>query len=520
MINQSSVKRVGLKNICMKTALYWMKRDLRLYDNIALNQALLKFENVIPIFIIERSFLTAPDTSPLHTYAICTALTDLKKRYEERSGQLAIVKGEVIEILEKINTIVPFDAIYAHEEIGTDRTYERDIAVRRWTKYHQIAFNEYPQTGVFRNFYNRDDRHKLWKKFTHQDLLEIPNNLHSCTIPKKLNPLLCNNLKEDLTIPKELPYFTNLDYSQVQNVSESGAESDLQSFLYERGLGYRGGISSPLTAFHVGSRTSVHMAWGTLTGRTIYQRTEKRMNELLELKEQGDPTAGKWRMSLRSFMSRLHWRDHFIQRLETDPQMEFQALNVAYENLQYENDPIHYQAWLTGTTGFPMIDACVRCLHQTGFLNFRMRALLTSFACHTLHLSWKLINYPMATLYTDYEPGIHISQLQMQASVVGINTVRIYSPTKQIMDQDPDAIFIKRFVPELRPFTAEEIKNHTNEKLGTYPPQIVDWKNASSEMRSRIYAVRKQEGYREIAAKVYEKHGSRRSSGKKKKQNA
>ncbi|UZO80095.1 deoxyribodipyrimidine photo-lyase [Aquimarina sp. ERC-38] len=499
----------------MKTAVYWIKRDFRIFDNIALTHALEAFDQVIPIYIIEPSFLEAPDTSLLHTYAITTALTDLVTNYKKRDGEIIIYKGEVVDIFKEVHKHVPFNAIYAHEEIGTNRTYKRDIAVREWSDSIGTSFKEFAQTAVFRNFYDRDKRHTLWKEFTNEELLPIPSTLHKCKVPSEIKKFSCTDYQKELDAPKSTTLRDTLDYDQIQKVSESNAEKDLTSFLYERGIAYRGGISSPLTAFTAGSRTSVHMAWGTMTGRTIYQRTQNRMDELLELKEKGDPDAGKWRMSLRSFMSRLHWRDHFIQRLETDPQMEFQALNVAYEDLFYENDPAHYQAWITGTTGFPMIDACIRCLYQTGFLNFRMRALLTSFACHTLHISWKLINYPMAQLYTDYEPGIHISQLQMQASVVGINTVRIYSPTKQIIDQDPEAVFIKKFVPELRPFSAEEIIAHTDTPLGDYPAQIVDWKTASTEMRTRIYAVRKQEGYREIAAKVYEKHGSRRSSGKK-----
>ena len=143
--------------------------------------------------------------------------------------------------------------------------------------------------------------------------------------------------------------------------------------------------------------------------------------------------------------------------------------------------------------------------------------MLTSFACHVLHIDWRLINEPMARLYTDYEPGIHLAQLQMQAGVVGINTLRIYSPTKQIVDQDPDAVFIKQWVPELRDFTAKEIIDHRDEKMGEYPGQLLNRIEAGKEMRRRIYAVRREEGFREIANAVYEKHGSRKSSGSKKK---
>jgi deoxyribodipyrimidine photo-lyase len=302
----------------------------------------------------------------------------------------------------------------------------------------------------------------------------------------------------------------------VQPVSETDAHITLQNFLYDRGIGYRGGISSPLSAFTVGSRLSVHLAWGTITGRTVYQKTHERMAELKALRLDGDPIAGKFGASLRSFSSRLHWRDHFIQRLESEPEMELRSLNPAYEQLEYDNNPDFLEAWKQGQTGYPMVDACIRCLKTTGFINFRMRAMLTSFACHLLHLDWKLIDKHMAQLYTDYEPGIHLSQLQMQAGVVGINTVRIYSPTKQIIDQDPDTVFIKKWIPELRAFSPKEIIDHREKALGNYPGQLVEWKAASSVMRKRIYAIRRTKNYKEIASQVYDKHGSRRATSKRK----
>ena len=494
--------------------LYWFKRDFRLADNPALTAALAEKREVVPLFILEPSYLQEPETSAFHLHAITNALADLRRQFQAIGKDIAIIVGEVVPTLSELYQKKKFKCIYAHEEIGTARSFARDRAVAKWCKTHRVDFLEFQQTGVFRGKLDRDKRHLAWKAFMAIPALPIPNNLQQCTIPRVWESLIYP-ANEQLT-PALAGYpLSTIQRKKVQAVSESTAESTLESFLFERGLQYRGGISSPLTAFTAGSRLSVHLAWGTITARTIYQRTLARMEALKIKMTEGDPNAGKWRMSLRSFLSRLHWRDHFIQRLEDEPQMEFQALNPAYEHLIYDNNPIFLDAWKTGTTGFPMVDACIRCLRSTGFVNFRMRAMITSFACHSLSLDWRSIHQPMAQLYTDYEPGIHLSQLQMQASVVGINTVRIYSPTKQIIDQDPEAKFIKTHVPELRDFTAKEIIEHTEEPLGKYPPQVIDWKTASAEMRTRIYAIRKTENYREIAAKVYEKHGSRKFNGKK-----
>ena len=144
--------------------------------------------------------------------------------------------------------------------------------------------------------------------------------------------------------------------------------------------------------------------------------------------------------------------------------------------------------------------------------------MLTSIACHTLHLHWKLLDHPMAKMYTDYEPGIHISQLQMQAGVVGINSLRMYSPHKQIIDQDPEAEFIRYWIPELRKFTPKQIQEHRTEALGQYPGQPVeDWWKRSREMRSKIWEIRKLESTKEEAAATFNKHGSRRNPRTKRK---
>ncbi|MEM1326425.1 MAG: FAD-binding domain-containing protein [Bacteroidota bacterium] len=493
-------------------AIYWMKRDFRLKDNIALSRALAEAETVTPIFIVEPSFLDAPDTSAFHVHAITDALHDLRERLQEEQKDIAILRGEAVETLDRLYEQSSFQAVYAHEEVGTNRTYHRDNAVRNWCKQKGVAFIEERQTGVFRALKDRNKRHKLWSAFTFAELLPAPD-LQKISIPKVWKSIA---LPEDkhLTVEDCGYTLTREQQQYVQSVSESAAEATLSDFLYRRSLSYRGGISSPLTAFTAGSRLSVHLAWGTMTGRAIYQATKARKDELAE---EAAPYSGKWRSSLTSFLSRLHWRDHFIQRLETEPQMEYEALNPAYENLEYEDDPAFLEAWTTGMTGYPMVDACIRCMRATGFVNFRMRAMLTSFACHSLHLHWKSINYPMAKLYTDYEPGIHISQLQMQASVVGINTIRIYSPTKQIIDQDPQTTFIRQWIPELRQYTAKEIIAHVDEPLNGYPAPLVDWKVTSKEMRNRLWTIRKLPETKELASKVYEKHGSRKSPAKRKK---
>jgi deoxyribodipyrimidine photo-lyase len=300
--------------------------------------------------------------------------------------------------------------------------------------------------------------------------------------------------------------------SSLQAINERSAWDVLGSFLTERGAGYSGGISSPNSAFTSGSRLSAHLAWGTISAGSVFLALDQRMEEL-----SSDPSPGPWKRSLRAFESRLHWRDHFVQRLEGCPTMEFSAINPIFNQVEYEDDPEMLASWLAGKTGFPLIDACMRCLQETGFLNFRMRAMVVSFACFGLHLSWRTIHGPLAQIFLDYEPGIHLSQLQMQAGITGINAIRVYSPAKQLLDQDADCRFVKRWVPELRNFKTVQIAHAEEIKLEGYPKPVVSLKEQAKKMKDQIFSIRRSTDAKESNRQMLRKHGSAKSSSRGKK---
>ncbi len=158
----------------------------------------------------------------------------------------------------------------------------------------------------------------------------------------------------------------------------------------------------------------------------------------------------------------------------------------------------------------PLVDACMRCLQATGFLNFRMRAMVVTTACFGLKLSWRSIQYPLAKLFLDYEPGIHFSQIQMQAGIVGINTLRVYNPHKQLLDQDPQCRFVKKWLPELREFTANEIVNYQTRPLGNYPPVVANLQKHTKTIKDEVYAVRQSEAGQAASADILKNHGSRK----------
>ena len=440
-------------------------------------------------------------------YAWHQALGNLRERLRAIKSDIYIECGTVEDILSSLYEQTLFDAIYSHEETGNDWTYQRDKSLAHWCHTKQISWIEFPQTGVIRRMQDRDVRQTVVKqRLIDPPVLPAPDCV---SIPNDIRMVCENQAIPDHTCFYDPSSVSLVQFDQLQTVTETQARADLRSFLYERGEGYSGGISSPNTAFERGSRLSVHLAWGTISLRTIFKATARAQQHH---RDQNHSSAKQWGKSLRAFTSRLHWHDHFIQRLESVPATEFIAINPAYANLQYIDDPFKLRAWFYGQTGFPLIDACMRCLQAIGFINFRMRAMVVSFAIYALHLSWRTIHPSLARIFLDYEPGIHLSQLQMQAGVVGINTIRVYNPTKQILDQDPNCQFIQKWIAELADFSVEDIINHDSEPLGDYPAPIVDFQMASKAMKDQVFSIRKSTEGKEASETVLKAHGSRKKT--------
>ncbi|MGR3541926.1 MAG: FAD-binding domain-containing protein [Hasllibacter sp.] len=482
-------------------SILWFKRDLRVADHAPLAEAAARGP-VIPLYIAEPDLWAQPDYAARQWAFVRESLAELREALGALGAPLVVRVGEAVPVLEALRVRHAADAMFSHEETGNLWTYGRDLAVGAWARASGVRWVEMQGSGVVRRLPTRDGWAARRERFVMSDL---------AAPPRAVRPV------EGIE-PGALPTAADLGLAldpcpERQRGGRSHALRILDSFLHVRGETYRRDMSTPVAGEHACSRLSPHLALGTLSMKEAAQATAERR---AALREAGLAKREGWGGSLQSFQSRLAWRDHFMQKQEDEPEIERKALHSALDDLRPRTpDPVRLDAWKAGETGLPFLDACMRYLAHTGWLNFRMRSMVQAVASYHLWLDWRPTSMFLATRFTDYEPGIHWSQTQMQSGVTGMNTVRIYNPVKQGHDQDPLGRFVRRWVPELaevpdrfvqEPWRWEGAKGLANR----YPPPIVDVKAAANEAKSRIYAARKGEAYRAEAREVAERMGSRK----------
>ena len=476
----------------------WFKRDLRVADNTALSSAI-NCGSVLPLYIYEPELWQQPDMSRRHYDFLKECLISLRADLKSLGLTLVTKTGDTLEILQSIHERHNVKSIWSHQETWNRWTYQRDIRVKQWALTNNIQWHEPAQNGVVRNIRSRNGWSANWNK----EMRKPASIINTITG-------VVNEGSDTTPSPKQL----RLSGDSCRSRQPGGrleAQTLLKTFLYERGEEYSKEMSSPVTAFDSCSRLSPHFAFGTVSVREAFSATEKRIHEL---KNTSPEERGNWMRALRSFAGRLRWHCHFIQKLEDEPSIEFDNMHPLYDGLR-ENDfnEEYFEAWREGRTGYPMIDACMRALKETGWINFRMRAMLMSFSSYHLWLHWRRPAVHLAKLFIDYEPGIHYSQAQMQSGTTGINSIRIYNPIKQGVDHDASGDFIRKWVPELRFASNEAIHNPTaaNSRSTDYPCPIIDEKIARKTAAEKIYNLRRATSHREHAKKVFIKHGSRKS---------
>ena len=481
----------------------WFKRDLRVHDHAALTAAARRGP-LLCLYIVEPELWAAPDAARQHYHFNLESLRDLYRALRQLGGQLHVLSGAAPAVLARLHAVAPFHTLYSHEETGNDASYRRDRSVARWCRTAGVDWQEFPQFGVVRRLAERDHWQRQWDDFVARPSLAAPVALDCVPLPWSAPP---PPDADALGLPPEEP-------AQRQRGGRGAGLAILEDFLVDRSARYRGGISSPLSAPTACSRLSPYLASGCLSLREIVHATRLQIARL-------PPSASHQRAGLTAFISRLYWHCHFIQKLESEAALEYRNLHRGYDGLREDDwNPAHFSALTAGRTGWPLVDACVAMLRETGWINFRMRAMLVSVAAYPLWLHWRPVGLWLARQFLDYEPGIHWPQM---SGTTGINVPRIYNPLKQARDHDPHGHFVRRWLPHLRqvPDTwlfepwrmPVELQVRHGLRPGVdIPLPLVDLEAATRAARARLFARRADPAVRAAKALIVERHGSRKKS--------
>ena len=412
--------------------IFWFRRDLRLDDNIGLYQALSEKHPVLPIFIFDKEILdNLPEDDARVTFIFETLQKLRKTLQEEHDSSLAIYYGKPMDIYNKLIEDYNIDTVFTNHDYEPYAT-ERDAEIKNLLSKNDISFKTFKDQVIFEKdeVIKNDGKPylvytpymKTWKEKFKSIELEIINT---------------DNYFENFIKNKHLP---NLSLSDIgfKKSSQKIANYNLAPTLiqdYEKTRNF--------PAKDTTSRLGPHLRFGTVSIRKVVKKAIAEKNEI--------------------FWQELIWREFFMQILWHFPHTVTKSFKPKYDRIVWRNNEEEFKLWCEGKTGYPLVDAGMRQLNQTGFMHNRVRMLVGSFLCKHLLIDWRWGEAYFAEKLHDYEMASNIGNWQWVAGC-GVDAApyfRIFNPTTQIEKFDKELKYINIWVKNLNELTyPNKIVNH------------------------------------------------------------
>ena len=413
--------------------IFWFRRDLRLYDNSGLSEATNGKLKVIPIFIFDTSIT---EKLPKNDRRINFIYDNLKMMDEELkikfNSSISVFKGNPSEVFDKLTSEYKINTVY------TNNDYEpyailRDSTIKKILSDKNIEFKSFKDQVIFeKNEIVKDDGKpyvvytpymRKWKSIFNEDLTiinekRVVNNFHKKSISKLLNL-------------KDYGYFEN--------------ECKIEAFKLNSEIVTHYAERRNFPSLESTSKIGPYLRFGIVSIRKI-------VSGLLSFKDQ-------------TFLNELIWREFFMQILYHFPHTAKNSFKPKYDKIIWLNEPESFEAWKNGETGYPLVDAGMKELNNTGFMHNRVRMITASFLCKHLLVDWRLGEKYFALKLNDYEMASNIGNWQW-ASGSGVDAApyfRIFNPHTQIIKFDKEKKYIKKWV---------------DYNSSDYPNEIVDHKSA------------------------------------------
>ena len=450
--------------IQVKRVIHWFRRDLRLHDNTALEEACRRAVQVIPVFILEEALRTGPDVGPARLLFLLQSLDELRNNLRALGSDLILRSGKSETEIPKLARELAADAVFCNTRYEP-YAQKRDGRVFNALNELGIGFESFKDGVVW---HEQEVLTQAGKPFTVFTPYAKAWKARKVPLPrpaidaKKLRALTSIHSDE---LPLDPGVF---GHPCSQTIFEAGEQAGLrawESFLRRKIFSYA--ETRDRADLEGTSQLSPHLRAGTLGIRTVLLQLGKARAKANPVQQQNCDT----------FLNELIWREFYLQVLHNFPHVMRGAFRLEYNALEWSDHREHFHAWCAGLTGYPIIDAAMRCLNATGWMHNRLRMIVAMFLTKDLLINWQWGERYFMQQLVDGDLAANNGGWQWSAGT-GTDAApyfRIFNPTTQAAKCDPSGVFVRRWIPELANVPDDSIHEPWNEPLlaKEYPPRIV-----------------------------------------------